>query len=73
MPWIAGALTFAGAAISQLWRGEPLTAATIQRLEQRVDKLEAGQETSITAQSRSEGQIQANRQDIESQENAGRY
>lgn len=61
----AGALTFVGAALSNLWRGEPLTAATLQRIEQRLDKVESRVETATTAQTRSEGQIMANKQEIE--------
>lgn len=63
---IAGGISYVAATSVQSYRNEPLTAATLQRLEARVDKIEAKQEITSSAQTRSEGQIQANRQDIES-------
>lgn len=67
---ISGALLSAGAAAATIWRGEPLTTATLSRIEQRVDKLESAQQISSNAQTRSEGQIQANKQKIDQLESA---
>lgn len=61
----AGGIAYVAATSAQSFRNEPLTTATLQRLETRVDKIEAKQEITSSAQTRSEGQIQANRQDIE--------